>query len=290
MNMMMMLMSMTFILSTATMVVTSSMSTALQAHRRLNEALIRRVVVRIALLWVGIIVHVALLGVALVVLGMRFDSKRGRLLLLLLLLMARHVQICQAVYGTVDVGHVCTIDRVDNRPVNNGGGGRRLVATTARGHGSDDGWLTAAVVVRDDRVLLENGLGRQVGEELVVGIVFDDLSCERVDVLPLDDALRHNLSDLVDLLLLLMTPYDLGTVGAYLFRHALVHFHGADAGHAGRAVTVQATVACGLVRVRVRIVVLVTDAAVEKLLLLLLLLLMMMMVVMVTVAAAARRH
>ncbi len=80
------------------------------------------------------------------------------------------------------------------------------------GCGSGDYGQVVGVVVRDDGVLLEDGLGRQVGEQLVVGVVFDDLACARVDVLPLDDPLCDHLGDLVDLLLLLVAADDLGAV------------------------------------------------------------------------------
>ena len=68
-------------------------------------------------------------------------------------------------------------------------------------------------------MLFEDGLGRQVGEQLVGWVVFDYLAGGGVDVLTLDDTLGDYLCYIVYLFLLLVATDDFGAVWANLYKN-----------------------------------------------------------------------
>jgi len=97
---------------------------------------------------------------------------------LLLLLLLEPIHIVLANLHTIEVAH--------NTPDT---ATRRTLGRRRRGHHRQ----TVSILVGHDRVLLEHRLRRQVGEQLIVRVVLNDLPRGRINVLALDDALRDHL-------------------------------------------------------------------------------------------------
>ncbi len=177
-------------------IVTILIAVVVIATRSLYEALVGRVVIVIRV--VRIVVHVALLRIALIVLRMRLDLHgRGRgdhivrrvliaidvvlhfharvqtnrvvnIINVLMLLLSTAAVIANAKRAElIDQSVGCRVQILIR------GGIRRRLGQRCGGHNR----RIATAVVRDNCVLLEDGLGRKIGKQLIIRIVLDDLPC-----------------------------------------------------------------------------------------------------------------